>query len=308
VNISLETGRLDPALPFIKKAGVEALVAPYRTEEEAREKIAAFIRDFYARRYPEVATTRKESIDRAIDELRAIYGRSIFPLMRADWRVHPDNIGHMMFDGCFRCHDNKHAGAAGALPKGCDVCHDFGLQLAGPDTGMALLKVRPEHPVKLEGAHAELSCARCHTGGPAPDASCAGCHETQRLFRQGKSPSLDGLNEVLPAVMADLDCESCHDLSKPQQSADLAKQCESCHDKGYGDMVQTWKDDAAASRAKAVAAIEELKKSISTPRDPAAQLAARLEAAVSGVDRAGAHHNTDFAEAVYQQVVKLASK
>jgi len=200
VNISLETGRLDHTLPFIKKTALEALVSPYRTQEEAREKIAATVRDFYARRYPEVARTRKESIDRASDELRAIYGRSIFPSMRADWRVHPDNIGHMLFDGCFRCHDNKHAGATGALPKGCDVCHDFGLQLAGPDTGMALVKVRPEHPVKLEGIHAELNCARCHTGGPAPEASCAGCHETQRLFRQGKSPSLDGLKETVPPL------------------------------------------------------------------------------------------------------------
>jgi hypothetical protein len=112
--------------------------------------------------------------------------------------------------------------------------------------------------------------------------------------------------------MADLDCESCHDLTKPQRPAELAKHCESCHDKGYGDMVQMWKDDAAAGRAKAAAAIEELKQSAAGrqdrgTRDAAAQLAARLESGLERVDKAGAHHNTDFADAVYQQIIKLSS-
>jgi len=313
MNISLETGRLDRTLPFIKRVAVDALVTPYKTQEEAATGIEAHIRGFYAKTYPEIESRLKASLDQAVEEVRSVYRRSIFPTMNADWRVHPDNIGHMIFDGCFRCHDDKHMGANGALPKDCDVCHDFGRQVAGADSGLALVRIRPEHPVKLLGIHASLNCSRCHTGGAAPDTACAGCHETQRSFRQGKNPVLPGLKETVPAAMADLDCESCHDLTQPQRPAELAKHCETCHDKGYGDMVQMWKDDAAASRAKAAAAIEGLKKAAAGQKDKAAadaagRLAAQLESALASVDKAGAHHNTDFADAVYQQIVKLAAE
>ncbi len=313
VNVSLETGRLDRTLPFIKKIAVEALVGSYRNQEEAISGIDSRVRDFYAKSYPEIAGTRKASIDQAVEEVTSIYRRSFFPAMRTDWRVHPDNIGHMVFDGCFRCHDDKHVGAKGALTKNCDVCHDFGKQIVGPDSGLALVRIRPDHPVKLLGIHAELNCSLCHTGGMAPDPTCAGCHQVQTQFREGKSPELSGLGATPPSVMADLDCESCHDLTEPQQPADLAKHCETCHDKGYGEMVQMWKDDASASRAKAAAAVEELRRTAAGLRDDSAretaiQLASQLESALLMVDKAGTHHNIDFAESVYQQVIKLAGE
>ena len=28
--------------------------------------------------------------------------------MKTDWRKFPDNIGHLYYRGCFRCHDGKH--------------------------------------------------------------------------------------------------------------------------------------------------------------------------------------------------------
>jgi cytochrome c551/c552 len=112
--------------------------------------------------------------------------------------------------------------------------------------------------------------------------------------------------------MGGLDCESCHDLSQPQTSDALRKHCETCHDKGYGDVVQTWLDDAAASRGKAAAAVENFRRSAQGMNDNAArqaalQLADQLEAALKGADKAGVQHNTDFADAIYQQILQLTA-
>jgi hypothetical protein len=291
VNISLETGRLDRNLPFIKKAAVEALTLPYDSEDEAHSGIGTYIADFYRKLGTEKAPN-SASVDRAIGEIRLIYRRNFFPRMRVDWREYPENISHMIFDGCFRCHDGKHISAEkGPIRRDCTACHSF-LQ-TGEISGAQATYVTgvPPHPIKLEGKHAELNCSECHTGGRAPDPTCAGCHTEQAAFRQGKLPELPELPPTPPSIMADLDCESCHELSKPQTAANVAAHCESCHDKGYGDFVQIWKDDLAASRAKAEAAIgqrgsEELRKTLAR------------------VDRAVPVHNTDFAETIYQHLAK----
>ena len=313
VSISLETGRIDRQLPYAKKVAVEALIMPYTSREEAGAKIESHIRDFYQKFDPKLAAEKKAAIDQAIEEVRSIYRRNFFPDMKVDWRAYPDDIGHMIFDGCFRCHDNKHVrDDKVAIRRDCTVCHEF-LQSSPVETGgNAFHQAAPEHPYKLEGIHAELNCSKCHTGGPAPVADCAGCHTVQASFRKGTDPVLPGLSPTPPSVMADLSCDSCHDLSKGP-SAKVSDQCDTCHDKGTGDMVQMWKDDAKAGRAKAAAAIEDLRKSIGGGRilSPAQkekkQLADRLQAALEQLDKAGAQHNTDFSDASYQQIVKLAA-
>ena len=315
VNISLETGRLDRTLPFLKKVAVEALTEPYTNPEDANNMTGNYIRGFYQKYDPKLAQARQSSVNQAIDEVRAIYRRNFFPEMKVDWRTHPDNIGHMIFDGCYRCHDNKHvSNDKGVIRKDCTVCHEFQLPIPdGVPPGTAK-QITPEHPYKLEGIHTDLKCSSCHTGGRGPVPSCAGCHVTQNLFRQGKSPVLPGLTGTPPTVMASLECENCHDLSKPQTTANLTAQCETCHDKGYGDMLQLWKDDAKNARAKANAAIGELRKSLEGRPAKSEQTAAlkalvdQMQAALDQVDKAGAHHNTDFADAVYQRIFKLVAE
>ena len=315
VNISLETGRIDRALPYAKKVAVEALTVAYSNEQEADAGIATYLRDFYQKHDPKLDGERRSAINQAIDEVRAIYRRNFFPGMKVEWKTYPDNIGHMIFDGCFRCHDNKHiSNDRGAIRKDCAVCHEFQVPIIGPQTQDAMQQITPQHPYKLEGIHADLNCSSCHTGGRAPDPSCSGCHAAQRLFREGTSPALPGVQGTPPAAMAAVECESCHDLSKPQTQAGIALQCESCHEKGYGDMVQMWKDDAAQSRTKASAAIEELRKALAEGKargaDAAAlsNLADQMQQAIQQIDKAGAQHNTDLADAIYQQVVKLAAE
>jgi hypothetical protein len=313
VNASLDAGRIDRQLPFIKKVLVEALTESYSTNAEADSKIESYIRNFYQKSASNSPGISASAISQAVKEVRAIYQNNFFPEMRVNWRTYPDNIGHKIFDGCFRCHDNKHVNSGkGPIRQDCTVCHAFQERVADPGNPDLFKEATPQHPYKLGQIHADLPCSSCHTGGRAPMPSCAGCHTTQSLFRQGKSPGLPGLKGTPPAIMADLDCDSCHDVSKPHMLANVTAQCEGCHSKGYGDMVQMWKDDAQSGRAKASAAIDTMRKQLSGAGGNEAQalktLVDQMQSTLEQVDKAGPQHNTDFADAIYKQIVKLAAE
>jgi hypothetical protein len=313
VNVSLETGRMDRTLPYIKKVAVEALTEPYSTEEEAEQKIEAWIQGFYQKAGGQTAELRKGSIRQAVEETRAIYRRNFFPRMRVNWRSYPDNIGHMFFEGCFRCHDDRHVSDdRRSIRKDCTVCHEFQKPVTVAGVSGAFQLGPHDHPVKLEGKHAGLNCSSCHTGGRAPEQTCAGCHTREKSFALGQSPVLPGLKGT-PSSMADVDCDSCHDLSKALTQANIAPRCETCHDKGYGDMIQLWKDEAATERAKASAALAELMKKLQGMDARSAEtsrlraLQTQMDAALRDVDRAGPLHNPEFATAIYQHVVKATT-
>ena len=44
--------------------------------------------------------------------------------MNVGWGTYPNNLGHMDFPGCFRCHDGNHIAAGGrTITHDCDACH-----------------------------------------------------------------------------------------------------------------------------------------------------------------------------------------
>jgi hypothetical protein len=187
VNIGMETGRLDRKLPFIKKVAVEALTLPYATDEEADRGIETHIRDFY-RKLTTAGAIQETTVAQAVAEVRSIYHRSFFPEMKVDWRAYPDNIGHMMFDGCFRCHDGRHVSEGRQqLSKDCGTCHQF-LEAPGPQAPQIFRQGVPDHPVKLEGDHAQLKCSQCHTGGPAPERTCADATPCRTASGRARAP------------------------------------------------------------------------------------------------------------------------
>ena len=47
--------------------------------------------------------------------MQKIYQTNIFPEMKVDWRTHPDNIGHTLYPGCFRCHEGNHVSREGKV-------------------------------------------------------------------------------------------------------------------------------------------------------------------------------------------------
>jgi nitrate/TMAO reductase-like tetraheme cytochrome c subunit len=126
VNRALATGTIPLTLPFIKREAVAALGAEYPSAQVAEEKIAQRLRDFYQKNYAQLATEKRQDVDRAVAGTQALYKRNIFPQMKIGWGTYPNNIGHMDSSGCFRCHDDNHKTKAGkTIGQDCALCHDI---------------------------------------------------------------------------------------------------------------------------------------------------------------------------------------
>ncbi len=114
---AMAAGRLPLTLPAVKKVALEILKADYRSQADAERAIPAALAKAYPGR-PEV-----QQASRALIE---IFRRNVFPEMKVAWGSYPNNIGHMAFPGCFRCHDDQHTSAAGkAIPQDCNTCHQL---------------------------------------------------------------------------------------------------------------------------------------------------------------------------------------
>lgn len=165
IDQALLAHRLDPAMPFIKQQAVTALAADYQSTDQAMAAIAKSLADFYNSKYPQLAAASGQPVQAAIQQVQQIYRATIFPYMKADWRVHPNNIGHYYYAGCFRCHDGQHVSAGGkVIPKDCNTCHTM---LAEPQTAQGMMGNVPgvafQHPVDI-GNLGDATCSDCHTG------------------------------------------------------------------------------------------------------------------------------------------------
>jgi len=186
VDQGFVAGRLDPSLPYLKKQSVEILSRPYNTTPEAVSGIAASLNDFYRTNYPDVYANKRKSIDGSVAEVQRIFQTYFFPEMKTDWQTHPNNIGHLYFTGCFRCHDGEHVSNTGkVISNNCNVCHTMIYDSAGPPEKNT--KTGPfQHPVDL-GSLAEHKCEFCHKAnkpfqhpinlGDISMFQCVECHQ-----------------------------------------------------------------------------------------------------------------------------------
>ena len=156
VNLATELGQIDRTIPWIKTNAVSVLTRKYDTDNQARDGIATAL----AERYPNDPRIRD-----VIPVVQQIYRDNFFPEMKANWSIYPDNIGHMIWPGCFRCHDGNHKTDEGKTIKAndCNACHTILAQGSGAE----LQQLTPGgQPFKHAGGDYDLSCADCHTGGP----------------------------------------------------------------------------------------------------------------------------------------------
>ena len=168
VNMAIEQGAISRSLPYVKVQAVQALSQQYGATDEAMVGIANDLRNYYREEYPQFLEDGSEELAQAIQAVQAIYQRSIFPAMQADWSAYPDNIGHHYSPGCFRCHNERMQSAAGEnIFTTCDKCHLILAQGESIDevnvnfrTGLAF--VHPEDDSTIEDYQ---DCVDCHTGG-----------------------------------------------------------------------------------------------------------------------------------------------
>jgi nitrate/TMAO reductase-like tetraheme cytochrome c subunit len=168
VDRSMVAGSIDPTLPFVKAQSVEALTADYKTGEEGTKAIADKLNKFYADKYPQVVSAKADKLNTTIAEVQRIYQTTFFPAMRVNWKTHPNNIGHMYFPGCFRCHDGNHVSKDGkVISKDCNACHTLLEEEEGSTHLAAMPEQQFKHPVDI-GDLTAVNCADCHTGGVGP--------------------------------------------------------------------------------------------------------------------------------------------
>jgi nitrate/TMAO reductase-like tetraheme cytochrome c subunit len=122
---ALALGDVPVTLPFVKKKSVELLKTEYATSTEAAEKLPTAFASYYQQTYPDVYARRSQDIRDAGQAILAIYNRNVFPDLKVTWGTYPNNLGHMDFPGCFRCHDGSHtAGDGKTIAQDCNTCHE----------------------------------------------------------------------------------------------------------------------------------------------------------------------------------------
>ncbi len=167
LDIALAAGRIDPALPFVKRTGMKLLSADYPTKDSALVAIETGLTQLYRESYPGIAASRADAISQAVSALQHIYSVNFFPPMDVSWRVYPENNQHRIFNGCFRCHDGNHSSAEGkAISHDCSSCHAILVQgRAGEEEYASSLEGLPfKHPVDIGGLWQQVTCSTCHTG------------------------------------------------------------------------------------------------------------------------------------------------
>jgi hypothetical protein len=238
---ALAAGRIDPALPFVKREGLKLLSASYPTKEEGLEAMAG-LEAFYRSDYPDVASSQAQAIEQAIEELREIYTHTSFPSMNLTWDSYPDNRGHTDFPGCFRCHDGEHLNAQDEpISFNCTLCHSAPITVQpeqAPDAalawsiaGQAIEKPASHLDADFGLEHRVLAndaCAECH--GPIEYGT-----DNSSFCANGACHAQEWTGTVLAAAFvhpvelegqhAEALCSACHQGESEPSLAD----CTACH-------------------------------------------------------------------------------
>jgi formate-dependent nitrite reductase cytochrome c552 subunit len=160
----MSIGNIDTALSNIKSVSVDALENSYTTKNAGLDSIKIIIKYYYKTKYPDIFAGNSKAIEKSISIIQNIYDKNYFPEMKVNWKGYPDNIGHMYFPGCFRCHDGNHYSTNGkVIRKDCNTCH---LIISERDikgkAESSLNGIQFEHPIDLGSPIDEVTCTDCH--------------------------------------------------------------------------------------------------------------------------------------------------
>jgi hypothetical protein len=126
VDHAIEIGRIDRALPFVRREAMKAVKAEYASHAAARTGIRDALKKFYAAEYPQIAAEKGAAIDKAAEALIDGYTTHVWPEMKIAWNTYPSFLGHTQAPGCWRCHDEEHVTSDGkAISQDCTTCHNL---------------------------------------------------------------------------------------------------------------------------------------------------------------------------------------
>lgn len=263
MNEALSNGDIPSDLPYIMVEGTTVLQVIYDSTEEAITAIEG-LEQKYQEQYPQVYAERQEDIQVAIEEIKQIYERTHFPFMNVYWNTYPNNIGHLEFPGCYRCHGGSHLSTDNeAIRAECNLCHALP-QVAEPGqdlpaVDLTVMEMPENHYSSLWIARHRFefdqSCAGCHTienaGGTDNASFCSNsvCHgpdweyldiNNMAVLELVDAPQLrfgddDGPQTIPHPIEVDMDCTRCHGLEKlmafPESHSEFEMDaCTNCHE------------------------------------------------------------------------------
>ena len=165
INDAMQYGNIDTEIPNIKKRAMLVMSAEYTTNEEATAEIRKNLTEYYQTKQAEYYSANSGKIETAIQTITHLYSNNMFPTMKSRWDAFPDNIGHLISPGCFRCHDGQHTSAEGkTITRDCRACHVIVEQGPAGAEKRDIAGLDFEHPHGDEDWK-EMNCTDCHTGG-----------------------------------------------------------------------------------------------------------------------------------------------
>ncbi|MBF0121848.1 MAG: NapC/NirT family cytochrome c [Candidatus Omnitrophica bacterium] len=165
VNRAIAEGKINSDIPFIKAKAVEVLAKKYTTEEQAVSDIRSKLLAYYKDKQSAYYVSHEKEIHDSIEQVVVLFKNNIFPEMKVRWDEYPDNIGHMISLGCFRCHDGEHSTTSGkAITRDCGVCHAIIEQGPAGNTEKSVDGLPFQHPFNGDESWKEMKCSDCHSG------------------------------------------------------------------------------------------------------------------------------------------------
>ncbi len=165
INNAITAGVISQDLPDIKYLSMEILSNNFPTTDSALKFIESEVNSYYEFMYEDIYNGSPELITGAIKGIQQGFLNNIFPEMGVKWNVYHNHIGHLEFDGCFRCHDDKHTANDGSfISMDCNLCHTIIAQ-GVPDTiqtGSIYSALEFVHPNDPNEAWKDDLCSECH--------------------------------------------------------------------------------------------------------------------------------------------------
>lgn len=165
VDELITEGKIPHELKDVKIVAMNVLNQDYSSTDSAMIAIKKQVNEYYKSMYPKLYEPNKKEIEQAIVGIQEGYSQNFFPEMGVKWSVHPNHIGHLETNGCFRCHNDRHKSTSGkVITRDCNLCHEIVAQ--GTDTAMQISSLfKPldfKHPVDINDAWKTKLCSECH--------------------------------------------------------------------------------------------------------------------------------------------------
>jgi nitrate/TMAO reductase-like tetraheme cytochrome c subunit len=204
IDAALARGFIDKTIPDIRAKGIEVLSATYTSQQEGLNGIYGLF-NYYQAYYPEYYAANQPAVQNAVSYIQTMYIDSVNLEQKSDWNTHSNNIGHLNFAGCFRCHDGKHLDSnKQAVRLECNLCHTIP-EVAGPSDFVANVEI-PRGPepqshlnanwIAMHNAVFNETCNDCHTtsnpGGTDNTSFCSNsaCHGIDWKYAGLDAPTL----------------------------------------------------------------------------------------------------------------------